>query len=114
MDCIFCRIASGDIPADVVAQSDRAIAFRDLNPQAPVHLLVIPREHVASAAALGEGDRAAVFGHVMSLAAHVAGQLGLAEPGYRLVVNTGVDGGQSVDHLHVHVLGGRRMGWPPG
>jgi histidine triad (HIT) family protein len=114
VDCIFCRIASGEIPADVVAQSDRAMAFRDLNPQAPTHLLVIPRRHVASAAALVEGDRAAVLGDIMSLAVDVAAQLGLAEHGYRLVVNTGVDGGQSVDHLHVHLLGGRPMRWPPG
>ncbi len=115
MDCIFCRIASAAIPAkQVVARSDRAIAFRDLNPQAPTHVLVIPTRHVTSAAHLAAADRAAVLGEIMALATQVAGELGLADGGYRLVVNTGPDGGQSVDHLHVHLLGGRRMTWPPG
>ena len=114
MDCIFCRIASGEIPATVVARSEHALAFRDLNPQAPTHVLVIPTRHVASAAHLSAADRGPVFGEVMALAARVAAELGLADAGYRLVVNTGKDGGQSVDHLHVHLLGGRPMKWPPG
>jgi histidine triad (HIT) family protein len=114
MDCIFCRIASGEIPGTVIARSDHALAFRDLNPQAPTHVLVIPIRHVASAAHLAAADRAPVFGEVMALAAQVAAELGLADAGYRLVVNTGKDGGQSVDHLHVHLLGGRGMAWPPG
>ncbi len=114
MSCLFCRIAAGEIPATVVARSDGAIAFRDLSPQAPIHVLVIPTEHITSAAHLAPGNRSPVFGEVMALAAQVAADLGLAESGYRLVVNTGKDGGQSVDHLHVHVLGGRQMTWPPG
>jgi histidine triad (HIT) family protein len=112
--CIFCRIAAGEIPANVVARGDGVLAFRDVNPQAPTHVLVIPTQHVPSSGHLPVSERAAVFGAVMQLAVEVAAQLGLAEPGYRLVVNTGVDGGQSVDHLHVHLLGGRRMHWPPG
>ena len=114
MNCIFCRIASGEIPATVVARSGGAMAFRDLSPQAPTHVLVIPIQHVTSSAHLAPGDRSPVFGEVMALAAQVAADLGLADAGYRLVVNTGRDGGQSVDHLHVHVLGGRPMTWPPG
>ena len=114
MSCIFCRIAAGEIPATVVARSSGAMAFRDLSPQAPTHLLVIPIQHVTSAAHLAPGDRLPVLGEVMALAAQVAMELGLAESGFRLVVNTGKDGGQSVDHLHVHVLGGRQMSWPPG
>lgn len=114
VDCIFCRIASGEIAANVVGRSDKAIAFRDLNPQAPIHVLVIPTEHVVSAAHLADGDRAPVLAEITRLAVEVAQQLGLAESGYRLVINTGADGGQSVDHLHVHLLGGRRMTWPPG
>lgn len=114
MDCIFCRIASGEIAATVVARSGDAMAFRDLNPQAPVHVLVIPTRHVASTAGLAPGERSAVLGAVMSLAVQAAADLGLAHDGYRLVVNTGGHGGQTVDHLHVHLLGGRQMTWPPG
>jgi histidine triad (HIT) family protein len=114
MDCIFCRIASGEIPATIVARSANAVAFRDLKPQAPTHVLVIPVEHVASAAHLSDTDRSAVLGDVTALAVRVAADLGLEPGGYRLVVNIGRDGGQSVDHLHVHLLGGRQMTWPPG
>ena len=114
MDCIFCRIAAGKIPADIVAQTDGAMAFRDLAPQAPTHVLVIPTKHVTSAAHLAASERGPVFGEIMALAAQVAADLGLAAGGYRLVVNTGANGGQTVDHLHVHLLGGRRMKWPPG
>lgn len=114
MTCIFCRIVAGEIPADIVAQTDDALAFRDLNPQAPVHVLVIPRRHVASLADVPPEQTAQVIGPVMALAARVAEQLGVAAAGYRLVVNTRVDGGQTVDHLHAHLLGGRRMTWPPG
>ena len=109
--CIFCRIVSGDIPATLVAQNAVAIAFRDLTPQAPVHVLVVPRRHVVS---LADADDASELGAVMALAAEVARLEGLAERGYRTVLNTGADGGQSVSHLHAHVLGGRAMGWPPG
>lgn len=114
MDCIFCRIASGEIPAAVIARSDGALAFDDLNPQAPTHLLIIPVQHIASSAHLGQDQRAAVLGEVMALAVQVAVERGLVAGGYRLVVNTGANGGQSVDHLHVHLLGGRQMKWPPG
>ena len=114
MDCMFCRIASGEIPATIVVRSDDAIAFRDLNPQAPIHVLVIPIRHVASAADLAPPDRATVLGAVMALAVQAAAELGVAHDGYRLVVNTGRDGGQTVGHLHVHLFGGRQMTWPPG
>jgi histidine triad (HIT) family protein len=109
-DCIFCRIAQGAIPAEVVARNAVAMAFRDQNPQAPAHVLVIPLAHADSAATADPATLAAVLG----LAAEVARQEGLEERGYRLVTNIGRDGGQSVGHLHVHVLGGRAMHWPPG
>lgn len=112
-DCIFCRIAAGDVPADVVARTDHALAFRDVHPQAPVHILVIPKMHVSSSAHVAD-TAAAVLGQLMALAVRVAADLNLERSGYRLVVNTGHDGGQTVDHLHVHVLGGREMSWPPG
>ena len=114
MDCIFCRIATGDLPATVVARNEHGMAFRDLNPQAPAHVLVIPIRHFASAGDVPETERAAVLGELMRLAVQVAGQLGLAQAGYRMVFNTGQQGGQTVDHLHLHVLGGRQMHWPPG
>jgi histidine triad (HIT) family protein len=110
MDCVFCRIAAGEIPATIVARTADAIAFRDLNPQAPTHVLVTPVRHLRS---VSDAD-AATMGALMRLAADVAEQVGLGERGYRLVVNTGAHGGQSVDHLHVHLLGGRQMEWPPG
>jgi histidine triad (HIT) family protein len=112
-ECVFCRIVSGEIPADIVAQSSSAIAFRDLTPQAPTHVLVIPRDHyptVAEVAAQGDVDVA----ELVRLAAEVASVEGVAESGYRMVVNTNADAHQTVFHAHVHVLGGRRMGWPPG
>lgn len=111
-DCPFCRIASGAIDADMVHSSDGVVAFRDVNPQAPTHLLVIPREHVASVADLTSshaGVLAEVFEVVRSLAVRES-----LDRGYRVVTNIGVDAGQSVDHLHFHLLGGRALGWPPG
>lgn len=114
MDCVFCRIVAGEIPATIVARTGEALAFRDLNAQAPTHVLVIPTRHVASAAHLTAEERRSVLGEIMALATQVAADLGVASSGFRLVVNTGPDGGQSVDHLHVHLLGGRAMGWPPG
>jgi len=113
MDCIFCRIVSGEVPADVVARSDHAMAFRDLNPQAPTHVLVIPVRHISSAADARGPEGEAVFGTMMQLGVDVAAKLGLAA-GFRLVVNVGADGGQTVHHLHLHVLGGRQLHWPPG
>ena len=111
-DCIFCRIASGSIPSTRVYEDDQCIAFRDLHPVAPTHVLVIPREHIASAAHALE-SHAALLGHLMMTAAKVAADEPLPN-GFRIVVNTGHDGGQTVDHLHLHVLGGRSMTWPPG
>jgi histidine triad (HIT) family protein len=109
--CLFCRIVRGEIPATLVAQNDMAIAFRDLSPQAPTHVLVVPRRHVAS---LVEAHDGAELGAVLLLAGEVARLEGVAEEGYRTVLNTGRNGGQSVSHLHAHVLGGRALGWPPG
>ncbi|SNR53784.1 histidine triad (HIT) family protein [Blastococcus mobilis] len=117
-ECLFCRLGSGEIPADVVWETDRVLAFRDIDPQAPVHVLVIPREHHATLGALATSDPG-LLGDVMAGAHAVARQEGLvgadgAEPGWRLVVNTGPAGGQVVHHVHLHVLGGRWMSWPPG
>ncbi|MFM2152400.1 MAG: Hit-like protein involved in cell-cycle regulation [Pseudomonadota bacterium] len=112
-DCLFCRIASGAIPAKRVHEDDRCIAFRDIQPQAPVHVLVIPREHVASVSALDEGHEE-LAGHLLRVGAKVAADEGVGDTGYRLVFNTGADAGQSVFHLHLHVLGGRSLAWPPG
>lgn len=113
-DCIFCRIVSGEIPAQVVMRTADAVAFRDLNPQAPVHVLVVPTRHLA-APRDAEGDEGALLlGRTIQLATRVAGELGLDANGYRLVANTGAEAGQSVFHLHLHLLGGRPMGWPPG
>jgi histidine triad (HIT) family protein len=115
MDCILCKIVAGDIPAKEVVESEHAIAFHDLNPQAPVHVLVIPRTHGATAAeTLTQDNGDEVMAAVMRLGVEVARELGLGETGYRFVINTGEEGGQSVDHLHLHVLGGRQMSWPPG
>ncbi len=109
--CLFCRIASGEIPATIIAQNASCIAFRDIAPQAPVHVLVIPRAHAQS---LSDAAALPVLADLLSLARDVAQQEGVADSGYRVVTNTGADGGQSVSHLHLHVLGGRAMSWPPG
>jgi histidine triad (HIT) family protein len=112
-DCLFCKIVSGAIPSDIVHRDQQVTAFRDIQPRAPVHILVVPNQHIAS---LGEVDGAepAVLAALFRAAAAVARQAGVAERGYRVVVNTGADAGQSVAHLHLHVLGGRALGWPPG
>ena len=110
-DCLFCRIVAGEIPATVVRRSDGMLAFEDIAPKAPVHVLVIPRRHVGS---LSEATDTAELGELMRLAAEVARQEGVAGTGYRVLTNIGADGGQSVGHLHLHVLGGRALGWPPG
>ncbi len=111
--CIFCRIVDGSIPAKVVYQDDQTLAFDDINPQAPVHTLVIPKRHVASVQELGEADQG-LLGRLLLTCTRIAKEKGLAEPGFRLVANTGRDGGQTVFHLHFHVMGGRHMAWPPG
>jgi len=112
-DCLFCKIAEKKISAKIVYEDDRCVAFDDINPQAPVHALVIPKKHMVSVAELSEAD-AGLLGHLMTVCATVARQKGLADSGHRLVVNTGSDGGQTVFHLHLHLLGGRPMEWPPG
>jgi histidine triad (HIT) family protein len=117
-DCLFCRMVAGEIPADVVHETDRVLAFRDINPQAPTHVLVIPKEHHTTVGALAAAD-ARLLADVVSGAHAVAIQEGLVtdggtEPGFRLVTNTGPQAGQSVHHVHFHVLGGRGLGWPPG
>ena len=113
-DCLFCRIVAGEIPARLVRRSADAVAFHDVNPQAPVHVLVIPTAHVAAVRAAAGAGGEQVLGRTLAFAAEVARELGLDAGGYRIVTNTGPDAGQSVDHLHFHVLGGRRLGWPPG
>ena len=112
-DCLFCRIVAGEIPAEIVHSSELAVAFRDLNPQAPVHVLVVPRRHIDNAGVLEAGDAEALAG-VLVAARQVAEAEGVAERGYRLVFNVGEDASNSVPHLHLHVLGGRRLAWPPG
>jgi histidine triad (HIT) family protein len=112
MDCLFCKIVNEEIPVRKVYEDESSIAFADINPQAPVHLLVIPRKHIQSLAEVGAEDRE-LLGHLLATAAKVAAQENLAQ-GFRVVLNIGKEGGQTVDHLHLHVLGGRAMHWPPG
>jgi histidine triad (HIT) family protein len=112
--CIFCKIVAGEIPATIIGRSDHAVAFRDVNPQAPTHVLVVPISHIASVAETDSAEGQAIVSEVVRLAVKTAKELGLEGPGYRLVMNHGDHGGQSVHHLHVHLLGGRRMHWPPG
>jgi histidine triad (HIT) family protein len=109
---IFKRILDKEIPADVIYEDELCLAFRDINPQAPTHVLIIPREEIVSLANARDSD-APLLGHLLLIAARLAARLGLTN-GYRAVVNCGRDGGQSVDHLHVHLLGGRSLAWPPG
>ena len=110
-DCLFCKIVSGDVPSDVVLTTGHAVAFRDVNPQAPTHVLVVPRTHHPDAAALAAAEPA-TLAHLVDVAAKVAEREGISD--YRLVFNTGAEAGQSVFHTHLHVLGGRSMAWPPG
>ncbi len=112
-NCLFCGIAGGSIPADIVHRDPDAVAFRDIAPKAPVHILVIPREHIASVDDTGV-DEEPTLGHLIAVARDLARSEGLSANGYRLVLNTGRAAGQSVDHVHVHLLGGRDLGWPPG
>ncbi|HJR98531.1 MAG TPA: histidine triad nucleotide-binding protein [Actinomycetota bacterium] len=111
--CLFCRIAAREIPAEIVRESDRIVAFRDVDPKAPTHVLLIPKEHIASVAELGD-DHGDVLVDIVQAASQLARADGIAESGWRLVTNVGPDAGQSVFHLHFHLLGGREMGWPPG
>ncbi|HEX8811904.1 MAG TPA: histidine triad nucleotide-binding protein [Terracidiphilus sp.] len=112
MSCLFCKIVDGSIPSTAVYQDEQCFAFADIHPQAPVHILIVPRTHIASLAETGTGD-AAMLGHLLSVAAQIARDKALGA-GYRVVMNTGVDGGQTVGHLHLHLLGGRGLSWPPG
>jgi histidine triad (HIT) family protein len=113
-DCLFCRIVAGEIPAKIAKRSADALAFHDIDPKAPVHVLVIPAKHVTAVRGATGSDGEAMLGRLLAFSAEVARELGLDAKGYRIVTNTGPDAGQSVDHLHLHVLGGRRMTWPPG
>jgi len=112
-DCIFCRIAAGEIPAKVVEENDDLVAFHDLSPQAPVHVLIIPKQHLAGANDIGEGE-APLIGRIWARIPRIAEALGVRDTGYRVVTNCGAPAGQSVFHLHFHLLAGRAMGWPPG
>jgi histidine triad (HIT) family protein len=113
MNCLFCKIVAGEIPAQKIYEDEHSLAFRDINPQAPVHVLLIPRRHIASLNEATSEDHK-LLGHLMCVAPRIAQQEGIAEKGYRTVVNTGAEAGQSVSHIHVHILGGRLMTWPPG
>ena len=112
-ECLFCRIVAGEIPADRVLEDDQLVAFRDIAPRAPTHVLLVPREHIPSVRELTEAD-GQLLAHLFVTAQRIAASEGIADAGYRLVVNVGSWGGQSVAHLHWHVLGGRAMTWPPG
>ena len=112
MDCIFCKIAAGEIPSTKVYEDDTVVAFNDLDPQAPVHVLIIPKEHIASAAEINESN-SAVVAHIFEVAAKIAAEKGLKD-GFRIVINCGDSAGQSVKHLHFHLMGGRDFGWPAG
>lgn len=113
IDCLFCKIIAGEIPAEKVFENEAVLAFRDIRPQAPTHVLVIPKEHIASAQKV-TNDNALVMAKIHSAIAQVASQEGIAEKGYRVISNVGHHGQQTVPHLHYHVLGGRQLGWPPG
>jgi histidine triad (HIT) family protein len=113
-DCLFCRIVAGEIPATIVKRSEEAIAFRDIDARAPTHILVIPSTHIAAVRDARDPDAERLLGRLLGFVADVATELGLDAGGYRIVTNTGKDAGQSVDHLHFHLLGGRRLTWPPG
>lgn len=112
-DCIFCKIISGAIPSTKVYEDDQVLAFRDIEAKAPQHVLIVPKKHIASVLALSQED-GALTAHIFRVAAQLAHTLGIAEDGFRIVVNTGGDAGQSVPHLHFHMLGGRAFAWPPG
>jgi len=112
-DCLFCGIVDGKIKANLVYEDDAVVAFKDIAPKAPVHFLIIPRKHVAGVSDIAESDRE-LIGAIFQVAAKLAREHGIAESGYRVVVNSGADAGQSVFHIHYHLLGGRQLGWPPG
>ena len=113
VDCIFCRISSGTIPANIVAKAENLLAFKDINPQAPVHLLIVPTEHIPSLQAV-KAEHQSLMAEALQLANRLAREFHVADAGYRLVVNCGPQAGQTVGHLHFHLLGGRTLTWPPG
>ena len=113
-ECLFCKVVAGEIPARIVTRTDDAVAFHDIDPKAPVHVLVIPTRHVPAVRTATGADGERLLGRLLAFSAEVATELGLDARGYRIVTNTGPDAGQSVDHLHLHLLGGRHLTWPPG
>lgn len=113
MSCLFCRIAKGEIPSAKVYEDDKILAFKDIDPKAPVHVLIIPKEHISSVMDLNENNKD-IVGHIFMRAKEIAKQSGVSETGFRIVTNSGEDAGQSVEHLHFHLLGGRSLQWPPG
>lgn len=113
MDCLFCKIAAGEIPANIIYHDDAIVAFDDISPQAPQHKIIIPRAHIATLNDL-QNDHQAIIGQMVQTATQLASKLGIAEQGYRLVMNCNADGGQTVFHIHLHLIGGRAMHWPPG
>jgi histidine triad (HIT) family protein len=113
-DCLFCKIVAGEIPAKIVKRSEDALAFRDIDAKAPVHVLVIPTRHIPAVRDARGADAERLLGRLLAFAAVLASELGLDGDGYRIVTNTGKNAGQSVDHLHLHLLGGRKLSWPPG
>ena len=113
-NCIFCKIARKEIPAEIVYEDEEVMAFKDINPVAPVHVLVIPKKHISSLNDADPIEDEHLLGHLLLVAKRVADLLGISESGYRIVINTGPDAGQAVHHIHVHVIGGRQMQWPPG
>ncbi|MBC8063102.1 MAG: histidine triad nucleotide-binding protein [Clostridiaceae bacterium] len=112
-DCIFCKIIRREIPCDKVYEDEKVLAFRDINPEAPVHIIIIPKRHIASLNEVSKEDLE-LLSHILLVAKNIASENKIAETGYRLVNNCGTDGGQTVPHLHFHILGGRSLGWPPG
>jgi histidine triad (HIT) family protein len=113
-DCLFCKVVAGEVPAKVVKRTDEAMAFRDIDPKAPTHVLVIPTQHIPAVRDAKGAGSDLLLGRLLSFTAQVATELGLDAKGYRIVTNTGSEAGQTVDHLHFHILGGRRLTWPPG
>lgn len=113
MDCIFCSIIQGQIPSEKVFEDDKVLAFKDINPEAPVHIVIIPKKHISSINDLEYNDNE-LIGHIYNVAKKIAADLGISESGYRIVTNCGNDAGQSVLHIHFHLLGGRSLAWPPG
>ncbi len=114
MDCIFCKIATGEIPSQKVYEDESVVAFKDLSPKAPVHVLIVPKKHIQSVAHFQTEDKELAAHIFVDVVPKLANELGIAENGFRVVMNTGDDGGQTVHHLHVHLLGGRKFTWPPG